>query len=78
MLNDVLRTIANDQPLIDALKDAFRQEFDKPVDTNRNDAELGQMVRARIEGMKAVEEVFRKVSQMKTPEKKPTEGNPAR
>lgn len=78
MLNEILRSVANDISLMEALKAALKAEFDKPIDTNKNDAELGQIVRARTEGMKNIDEVFRKIAQMKTPEKKLTGENPAR
>ena len=78
-MNDVLKQIADNQLLFDALKRVIRKHFSLEDIGNTYDNEtLGQLVRARIDGMKKCEEAFIEISQYATIKPKEEAKNPAR
>ncbi len=77
---DVLKLIADNQALTEALKELLKGEFETPlteVDAS-SDEEIGQRVRARLYGKRAIEEAFKKIAKHKTVVEKPRGENPAR
>jgi hypothetical protein len=80
MDNLILKTIADNPALFEAVKEAVLAEFDiDRLDTSQQDNHLlGEIVRARLEGIKKVEEAFRKIGQHKSVEPAKTEVMPGR
>lgn len=79
MTMDILSAIANNRELCDALKTAFTEEFEnETLDETIPNEQLGAVVRARLEGLRKVERVFRRIESMRTPPVQTIEPNPAR
>ena len=76
----VLKTIADNPRMGDILLRLFEHEFETPLLEIEDlpNAELGERVRARLMGLKAVHAVFRKIEQHKTPNEAGEAVNPAR
>lgn len=76
--NEILKIIADNPALTDAVKDLIVKYLtaDKPI-ADQSDIVLGQMVRAKLVGLKAVEEAFKEIQQYKTLPKQPEKQNPA-
>lgn len=77
---NVLSIIADNQALIDALKELFVNKFmkDGAQSDAISDELLGQMYRARLIGLQKIDEVFKEVSTYKTRRDLPRGPNPAR
>ncbi len=76
--NKILGILADNPALSDAVKQCIAKQFsvDNLVATD-NDILLGQMVRARLVGLKALNDAFKEIEQHKTsPDVEPRE-NPA-
>ena len=79
MPNEVLKIVADNPALLNALKTVILEQFSlEEVNTNMTNDNIGQLVRSRVEGMRRVEGAFREIEKYKTP--KPSGGgkNPAR
>jgi hypothetical protein len=65
---DLLRGLADNPALMATVKDLLVKRFstDSLASTD-SDIVLGQMVRARLVGLKAIEEAFKEIEQFKTP-----------
>lgn len=75
----ILKVIADNQFLIDELKKILIAEFqDSPLEMGFSDERLGQRVRARMEGLQAVERAFTKILTYKSLPPTPEAKNPAR
>ena len=79
---EILRTIANNPELLQAVKDVFLKQFSidgidllRKVDVS--DELLGQALRARSVGIKGVEDACREIESYKTLPLSPEKGNPA-
>ncbi len=79
-MNDILSIVANNPALIDALKEVLLAEFKTPLSEAEtlSDEQIGQKVRARLFGKKAVDEAFKKIAKYRTSPAKPEKDNPAR
>lgn len=77
--NSILKTIADNPLLLGAVRQIIEDEFtlDEIATTMTNEA-MGQVVRARIEGMKKIEKAFKKIEQYKSFADKKESANPAR
>jgi hypothetical protein len=75
-----LRLIADNVVLFDAVKKILTLQFrnDEGISLLNTDEELGQVVRARLEGLRKVEKGFKQIEQFKSPEEKGEIKNPAR
>lgn len=79
MENSVLTILADNKLLFDEVKKTILAEFDlDKLNTSDTNEYLGQVVRARLAGIRKVEEAFRKIEQYKTLLKAEEKKNPAR
>lgn len=80
MNNLILKIVADNQNLFDELKQTIIAEFgvDSINTDNRSNEDLGAITRARLDGVKAVERAFKKISQHKTVAGNVENKNPAR
>lgn len=70
----ILKGIADNPVLMEELKKLFIEEFDLPMlPANMPNEQLGEIVRANISGRRAIEIVFNKILEYRTPLPK-TEG----
>ena len=77
-MNDLLRIIADNPPLLDAVRRAILAEFEEVPSLDLDNVQLGQRTRARLVGLVKVGEAFRKIENHRTVEKAAMEPNPAR
>lgn len=80
---DILKIVADNQALTDALKVVILKQFDLSTISiskapEASDELIGQWVRAQIRGLQAVEEAFREIAQYKTVEGRTETHNRAR
>ncbi len=79
---EIFKTIADNQALLDALRKLLERQFDPEIDlkqlTTESDELLGQFLRARIAGMKAIDTAFKEIAQYKSVQPKPIGTNPGR
>lgn len=79
-----LKGIADNPDLLKAVKEVILEEFTTDIEgywvgdiIALDDKELGEVVRARLEGMKKVEAAFKKIEQYKSTPKQTDKENPA-
>lgn len=78
MLLDVLKSLANNPELLQAVKEEVLSRFSEtPYAEGASDELLGQLTRARISGIKKVEDAFRAIESLKTVPQSPDKENPA-
>ena len=78
-MNPILKSVADNADLTKALKELFLKQFNEDgVSTQLDDSSLGQVTRARLEGIKRVEQAFKQIETLKTVKETPKEDNPAR
>lgn len=76
---DTLKIIADNQALTLALRDILEQQFAlDDLDITQGNAVLGEVVRARLEGMKKIESAFKEIAKHKTYTVPPPPENRAR
>lgn len=81
MNDSILKVIADNPALLEAVRKVIDDKFDLEIpqtDMGLNDLELGQMLRARMVGLRKVEEAFKEISQHKSNPNRPERINPAR
>ena len=81
MNKEILKTIADNQALLEALKKLLTDKFEIAIpqsDMGVEDIVLGQILRARLVGLRKIEEVFKEIEGLKTPPKEPIKVNMAR
>lgn len=77
--NSILKGIADNQALLDAVKGVIESKFSLDVlTTSLTNEQIGQIVRARLDGLKAVKEAFKEIEKYKTQEEKQPVVNRAR
>ena len=78
MKDEILSLIADNPSLTEAVKAVIAKYFstDK-LTSDLADIELGQMVRARLVGLRALDEAFKEIAQHKTLSKVEKKENPA-
>lgn len=80
-MNPILKLVADNPALHDALLKHITEEFSTllvGIDTNKTNEELGEVVRARLQGIEKVRDAFKKISQLKTTPDSSEKRNPAR
>ena len=78
-MSEILKTVADNQALTEALKEVILKQFDEEsVSTSLNNESLGQVTRARLDGIKKVNLAFIEIGKYKTVKEIPKEDNPAR
>ena len=78
-MNKILTGIADNAELTKALKELLLKQFDEQeVSTQLDDSSLGQVTRARLEGIKRIERAFKQLETLKTVKETPIQDNPAR
>ena len=80
MDNNILKVIADNPALFEVLKEVFRKQFkvEGSVNTQMENNAIGQVVRARLDGLDLLEGAFKEIESCKTVENKPVGENPAR
>lgn len=66
-MNELLKLIADNQPLFDAVKSVVHSKFTEnsgynDLPPNADNELIGQITRARIEGCKKVDDAFREIA----------------
>lgn len=75
----ILKVIADNQALLDEVRKIFIAEFqDSPLEMGFSDERLGQRVRARMEGLQAIDRAFTKILAYQSLPPKSDIKNPAR
>jgi hypothetical protein len=80
-MDPILKIIADNPALFDALLKHISEEFGAlpiGIDTNKTNEELGEIVRARLQGSEKVREAFKKILQLKSTSEQPIKRNEAR
>lgn len=80
-MNPILQIVADNQALFDALKNTIIDEFEigeTVLDSDHDDVKLGQMFRARLIGVRRVEDAFKRIARLKSPPEKVEGVNRAR
>ena len=79
MPNNILSLIADNPPLFEALKNLFIGEFtDQKYNLTSTNEHLGELTRARLQGLSCLDAAFRKIDQCKSINTNRNTGNPAR
>lgn len=68
MIDPIVKNIADNPALFDALKSMFTAEskIDVVATEGKNNEELGQIVRARMESLEIIDSVFKKILTLRT------------
>jgi hypothetical protein len=78
-MNDILKLIADNQALFEAVRTLIREPFEKlEYPSTATNEYIGQITRAKIQGLQLVEEGFKKIATFKSSPDKPVTTNPAR
>ena len=78
-MDDILKIVADNPALIEALKEHILKQFDEnTLSTSLDNESLGQVTRARLEGIKKVNQAFKELELLKTVKERPVGDNPAR
>ena len=79
MENNILSIVANNPALIEAVKRAIKAEFEiTSFKDEVSDEQIGQVVRAQMKGLEAVDRAFTEITRYKTIPTATTTVNPAR
>lgn len=79
MNKELLKGLADNGALMEAVKELLLKQFSVDnLTATQADIELGQMVRARLVGIKAVEDAFREIRQYQSNPTRGEKQNPAR
>ena len=75
----ILKGIADNPLLMEALKKALEAEFTiDDIQTTMTDESMGQVLRARLEGLRRINLAFKKLEQYKSQNEVVVDKNPAR
>ena len=78
-MNPILKAVADNRALKEALRELLLKQFNEEgVSTQLDDSSLGQVTRARLDGIKRVNNAFKELETLKTVKETPKEDNPAR
>ena len=78
-MNEILKTVADNPALIEALKELFLKQFNEEYGNTKLDNEsLGQVTRSRLDGIEKINLAFKELETLKTVKEKPVEDNPGR
>jgi len=79
MNKDLLRTFADNELLVQAVREVIEDKFFvDALSTEDTNEFLGQRVRARIEGLAKLDEAFTEIASFKTTPSSPKGSNPGR
>jgi hypothetical protein len=81
MIDPILKIVADNPALFAALKKLLVDEFmafTPLIEMSKTNEELGELVRAKLQGVEKINEAFKKISQIKTTEEIPLKVNRAR
>jgi hypothetical protein len=66
-MHPLLKSLADNQELFDAVKKVIDARFEIPnIPIDATNEKIGEIVRARMDGRKLVEEAFREIATLKT------------
>lgn len=75
----ILKGIADNPALLGAVRQMIEEEFSlDEIATTMSNEKMGEVIRARIEGLKKVDRAFQKIERYRTFAEKPESTNPAR
>jgi len=78
MDKEILKGLADNPNLLAAVRKLLEEKFSvDSLTADRADEVLGQMVRARLVGLQAINEAFRELENLRTPPKTPERDNTA-
>ena len=78
-MNEELKVIADSPKLFQAVKELFEAQFSvDDLSTNLTDESLGQVVRARVEGLRKIKNALTEIEKHRTPKVEIEKDNPAR
>lgn len=79
MHSDLFKILADNPALITALREMFAKHLSiDTIDTSTPNEMIGQIVRARVEGLAAVNAVITEIERYRTPVARTVAENPAR
>ena len=79
MENSILKVIANNISLLEAVRKIIEKNFKFPVELkDRSNELLGQITRAQIMGLSAIDAAFKEIEKYKTIPNQQDKQNPAR
>ncbi len=74
----ILKVLADNDQLMEAVKVFVQSKFTVEGNESLSDEVLGQVTRARLTGLRKVEEAFQEIKKFKTIKDNPEQQNPAR
>lgn len=78
-MQETLKILADNPLLFDEVKKCLKKHFSLDgMETTGDNETLGQLVRARVDGLKKLEEAFREIASCATVKPKDEQVNPAR
>lgn len=79
MQPDILKVIADNPALLTAVREVIEKHFSLDnIDTSLTNEEMGEVVRAKVDGLKMVSAAFKEIERHKSIEPKVGGVNPAR
>jgi hypothetical protein len=79
MNDSILKGIADNPALLKAVRDVIEEQFNlDEIPTTMTNEAMGQVVRARVEGLKKIDKAFIKIASYATFSEKKASVNPAR
>jgi len=81
-MKSILTVLADNESLMEAVRSVLERHFsveNVPMNSELSNENLGELVRARVQGKRLIDEAFKEIERYKTPGKpEPTGVNPAR
>lgn len=78
-MSEILKGLADNEALSEAVKELLIKQFSVDnLESTMADIELGQMVKARLVGLKAIDKAFQEIKQYQSTPKQGDKVNPAR
>lgn len=79
MNKDLITALANNQALLDSLKEVLYSHFkEDEISTDMTNENIGQVTRARVDGRKRLDAAFQEIERHKSFAEKPPTQNPGR
>lgn len=76
---EILKNIADNPALLEALRKTLEKQFSLDnIDTSLTNDQMGEVVRARVDGLKMLDLAFKEIKRFKSVETKPAKINEAR
>lgn len=79
-MHNILNIVADNESILKALREIFEKHFTLDINgvTQLDNEGIGQVVRARMDGLKKIEEAFKEIRSYKTVAEEKEQPNPAR